>query len=166
MTVAVNKASIPPIRTIGGLRTGSRCPYTFKSILSDIERMFYIYIFFIFGEPRTGRHDRQPRPINRTPTTGCIPRVVQQAASKCVDSVARRVYCAMSILAMRRPCPPRKKLRNYLPGFVQSLLAKHNSLCNSRRQQYNSGVAHQPTHPHKPAAMCAIQHNIPHNHGK
>ena len=67
---------------------------------------------------------------------------------------------------MRRPCPPRKKLRNYLPGFVQSLLAKHNSLSNSRRQQYNSGSAHQPTHPHKPAAMCARLHNIPHNHGK
>lgn len=43
MTVAVNKASISPIRTIGGLRTGSRCPYTFDSILSDIERMFYMY---------------------------------------------------------------------------------------------------------------------------
>ena len=61
---------------------------------------------------------------------------------------------------------PIKKLRNYLPGFVQSLLAKLNSLSNSRPHQYNSGSAHQPTHPHKPAAMCAIRHNIPHNHGK
>lgn len=43
VTVAVNKASISPIRTIGGLRTGSRCPYTFGYILSDIERMFYMY---------------------------------------------------------------------------------------------------------------------------
>jgi hypothetical protein len=57
-------------------------------------------------------------------------------------------------------------LRNYLPGFVQSLLAKHNILSNSRRQQYNSGSAYQPTHPHKPAAMCARRHNMPHNHGK
>ena len=62
--------------------------------------------------------------------------------------------------------PRHKKLRNYLPGFVQSLLAKHNSLSNSRPQQYNSGGAHQPTHPHKPAAMYARRHNIPHNHGK
>ena len=60
----------------------------------------------------------------------------------------------------------RKKLRNYLPGFVQSLLAKHNSLCNSRRQQYNSGSARQPTHPHKPAVMYARRLDIPHNHGK
>ena len=59
-----------------------------------------------------------------------------------------------------------KKLRNYLPGFVHSLLAKHNSLSNSRRQQYNSGSAHQPIHPHKPAAMRARQRDIPHNHGK
>lgn len=59
-----------------------------------------------------------------------------------------------------------QKLRNYLPGFVQSLLAKLNSLSNSRPQQYSSGGTHQPTHPHKPAAMCARRYNIPHNHGK
>ena len=59
-----------------------------------------------------------------------------------------------------------KKLRNYLPGFVQSLLAKHNSLSNSRRQQYNSGSDRQPIHPHKPAAMRARRHNNSHNHGK
>lgn len=59
-----------------------------------------------------------------------------------------------------------KKLRNYLPGFVQSLLAKHNSLSNSHRQRYNSGSNRQPTHPHKPAAMYARRLNIPHNHGK
>ena len=59
-----------------------------------------------------------------------------------------------------------KKLRNYLPGFVQSLLAKHNSLSNSRHQQYNSGSDRQLIHPHKPAAMRARRHNIPHNHGK
>lgn len=72
----------------------------------------------------------------------------------------------MSILAMRRPRPSRKKLRNYLPGFVQSLLAKLNSLSDSRPQQYNSGSDRQPTHPHKPAAMYARRLNIPHNHGK
>ena len=72
----------------------------------------------------------------------------------------------MSILAMRRPRPRRKKLRNYLLGFVQSLLAKHDSLSNSRRQQYNSGSDRQPAHPHKPAAMRARQRDIPHNHGK
>lgn len=59
-----------------------------------------------------------------------------------------------------------QKLRNYLPGFVQSLLAKHNSLSNSHRQRYNSGSNRQPTHPHKPAAMYARRLNIPHNHGK
>lgn len=85
----------------------------------------------IFGEPRTRRRGRQPRPINRAPTTSCIPKAVQQTASKCVDSVARRVSCAMSIFAMRRPRPRHKKLHNLFPMSVHSLLDKRNYQCSS-----------------------------------
>ena len=46
-----------------------------------------------------------------------------------------------------------KKLCNYLRSSVHSLLAKLNSIYNSRRQLCNSGIAHQYAHPHKPASM-------------
>ena len=60
----------------------------------------------------------------------------------------------------------RKKVAQYPASSVHSLLAKHNTMCNSRRQLCNSGSSHQPTHPHKPAATLTILHYNAHKHVK
>ena len=107
-------------------------------------RTHVLYLFSsIFDELRTWRRDRQPRPINRTPSTSCIPKAIQQTASKYVDSVVRRVYCAMSIFTMRRPRPPHKKLHNLFPISVHSLLAKRDYQC---RSPFHMGFRNAPYH--------------------
>lgn len=88
-------------------------------------RTHVLYVFSsIFGEPRIWRRDRQPRPINLTPTSSCIPKVVQQSAAKCVDSVARRVYCAMSILVMRRPHKHSQKVAQLPSRFCTKFVSQ------------------------------------------
>lgn len=116
----------------------------YLSLYSIRYRTHVLYVFSsIFGEPRTWRRGRQLRSINRTPTTSCIQKVVQQTALKCVDSVVRRVYCAMSIFAMRRPRPPHKKLHNLFLMSVLSLLAKRDYQC---RSPFHMGFRNAPNH--------------------
>ena len=125
-------------------------------------RTHVLYAFSsIFGEPRTGRRDRQPLPIIRMPTSSCTPKVIQQTTPKCVDSVARRACCAISIFAMRRPRQHPQNVAQFTSGFC-TLFVRHSYFCNHVATQIYEHRTHILSNPsHSPAAMRIIWQNNP-----
>ena len=89
------------------------------------------------------------------------PKVIQQIASKCVDSVARRAYCVMSIFAMRRPRQHPLNVAQFTSGFC-TLFVRHSQFYNHAEAQiYRHRVRIYSNPSHSPAAMRIIWQNNP-----